>query len=88
MDDHPSAPPRPVEAPGEKDALDDASDWLDAAIIRDARAFSLGEERTYNIDQDAGRFALNHADGATVDLDIQIIASFRLGPRIIDQDVD
>lgn len=72
-----SLPKRPAEAPGEKSALDAAGKWLNAANLRDARAFALGEERTFEVNQDVGRLELIHADGGQVVLDIQILGSFR-----------
>ena len=77
-DDNPPPPKRPPLAPGEQALLTSAREWLDAATRAHARIFALGEERTYNVDQDARRLTLHHADGLKVNLaDIQILGSFR-----------
>jgi hypothetical protein len=71
-------PPRPPFAEQEDAMLASAREWLDAATRTHARALALGEERTYHVDQDAGRLTLLHADGFKLEFaDVQILASFK-----------
>jgi hypothetical protein len=70
-------PPRPPASAGEKTALREAVRWLDAATLAHARAFGLGEERSFNADQDAGKVVLNFADGEVLELDMHLLGSFR-----------
>lgn len=72
-------PPRPAASEAELAALEDAGRWLDEATIAHIPAYALGEERSYDFDQAAGRLRLNHADEASIDFEAQIIASFDPG---------
>ena len=78
-DSNPGATPpeRPEPDADERARLRDAARWLDAVALRDARAFALGEERSYGFDQDTGALSLRHADGAILVLPGQILGSFR-----------
>jgi hypothetical protein len=63
--------------------LRQAGEWLNAANAENARAWALGEERRFQVDQDQGRIALAFRDGKRAVLPVQIIASFLPGDRSV-----
>lgn len=77
----PKAAPRPTASPEEQRLLADAGAWLTRQSIAHARAFSLGEERRYEFDQDTGELTLVFADAACLKLQGQILTSFQPGNR-------
>lgn len=76
-DSLPKAQPRPTASAEEQRLLADAGGWLTRQCIAHARAFSLGEERRYEFDQDTGELTLVFADEARLPLQGQILASFQ-----------
>lgn len=76
-DELPKAQPRPAASVEEQRLLADAGAWLTRQTITHARAFSLGEERRYEFDQDTGALTLVFADDARLVLKGQILASFQ-----------
>ena len=72
--DLPDMPPPSVD---DKRAHASALRWLHDATLRDARAFALGEERRYVVDQDQGTLELRHARGVKLTLSVQLLGSFR-----------
>lgn len=77
-DNYPPPPQRPAFGVGEQMALAAAQQWLNEATLAHARAFGLGEERTFSVDQDKPSLKLIHADRLEISLEnIQIIGSFR-----------
>ena len=60
-----------------------AAEWLNASNAENARAWALGEERRFQVDQDRGSIALAFRDGKCAVLPMQIIASFLPGDRSV-----
>jgi hypothetical protein len=56
--------------------LAEASSWLNRQNLSLMRAFALGEETRFGVNQDRLQLRLVHADGAAVELQIQILGSF------------
>jgi hypothetical protein len=56
--------------------LGEAARWLHAGNLANGCAWGLGEERRFEVDQEAGRMTLFFRDGKQAELPIQIIASF------------
>lgn len=75
------APKRPDPTPEERRLLQSAAQWLDAATLAHARAFALGEERTYDADQDEGLLRFLFPDGRELPAQFQILASFQPANR-------
>jgi hypothetical protein len=67
------------KARGEAKAAADrerAASWLHASNEANARAWALGQQRRFEVDQEEGRLTLFFADGKMAILPVQIIASF------------
>jgi hypothetical protein len=69
-------PDRPAATVEEDAALADASRWLDAATLAHIRSFALGEERSFHVDSEKENLRLRFDDGATLDLEAQILGSY------------
>ena len=70
-------PDMPLPGVDDERAHASALRWLHDATLRDARAFALGEERRYVVDQGQGTLELRHAKGVKLALDVQLLGSFR-----------
>lgn len=76
-----TAPARPHATEEERRFLQMSAQWLDATTLEHARAFGLGEERTYDADQDEGLLRFLFGDGRELATPFQILGSFQPANR-------